>query len=180
MTSSPRLVSLLLGVTLLGCTTTAASDTPLARPSATPASPSSPLVSPVPAHSIFLGQMLPITAQATIAGEVIQLEVAKTAYEQAVGLMYRAELPPNHGMLFPFDPPRRVSFWMKNVHILLDMVFIKDGKVVAIAAEVPPCITLECPLYGPDQPVDQVLELRGGRAKELNLQVGDTINLQFL
>lgn len=124
--------------------------------------------------------MLPITAQATIAGEVIQLEVAKTAYEQAMGLMYRAELPADRGMLFPFDPPRRVNFWMKNVQVPLDMVFIKNGKVVAIAANVPPCTVLECPLYGPPQPVDQVLELRGGRAKELNLKVGDTIALKFL
>lgn len=179
MVSSPLLVSLLLSVTLAGCATTA-SDTPIVRSPATHPSPPTPTISPTPEPSTFLGQMLPITAQATIAGEVIQLEVAKTAYEQAMGLMYRVDLPANRGMLFPFDPPRRVSFWMKNVQIPLDMVFIKNGKVVAIAANVPPCTVLECPLYGPPQLVDQVLELQGGRAAELNLKVGDTIDFKFL
>ncbi len=182
MAPSSFLVSTLLSVTLLGCATTAASDTTTPVPSVAPTSPSPPIpaVSPAPAHSALLGQMLPITAEATIAGEVIQLEVAKTAYEQAMGLMYRAELADDRGMLFPFDPPRMVNFWMKNVHIPLDMVFLKDGKVVAIAANVPPCTVIDCPLYGPKQPVDQVLELRGGRAEMLNLQVGDTIELRFL
>lgn len=179
--TSSLLVSTWLSVTLLGCATTTASDTATMPPPAAPhPAPPVPLVSPPPTHSTLLGQMLPITAEATIAGEVIQLEVARTAYEQAMGLMYRAELPDNHGMLFPFDPPRMVNFWMKNVLIPLDMVFLKDGKVVAIAANVPPCTVIDCPLYGPKQPVDQVLELRGGRAEELNLQVGDTIDLRFL
>jgi len=182
MVPSSLLVSTLLSVTLLGCATTAATDpAPLAQPTSPPPSPPPAASrSPAPEHTALLGQMLPITAEATIAGEVIHLEVANTAYEQAIGLMYRAELADDRGMLFPFDPPRRVNFWMKNVHIPLDMVFLKEGQVVAITANAPPCTVVNCPLYGPTQPVDQVLELRGGRAAELNLQVGDTIDLRFL
>ena len=60
------------------------------------------------------GQVLPITAQAQISGQIINLEVAKTPKEQAMGLMYRTELADDRGMLFSFDPPRKVNFWMKN------------------------------------------------------------------
>ena len=133
-------------------------------------------------HQADLGQVLPISAQAEIGGQMIQLEVAETPQQQALGLMYRTELAPNRGMLFPFNPPRPVSFWMKNVSISLDMVFLFQGAVVAIAADVPPCTTPRCATYGPEgrQLVDQVIELRGGRAAELGVQVGDMITINPL
>lgn len=126
------------------------------------------------------GQRLPITAQATIANRVIQLEVAQTPQQQATGLMYRPSLASDRGMLFPFQQPRFASFWMKNVVIPLDMVFLYQGKVVAIENSAPPCATEPCPTYGPQAPVDQVIELRGGRASELGLKVGDRIKIQTL
>ena len=127
------------------------------------------------------GQLLPVTAIAQMQGETFEIEVAKTADEQSLGLMFRSALPNNRGMLFPFSPPRRVSFWMKDVPVALDMVFLREGRVVAIAPEVPPCPTLPCPSYGPDnQIVDQVLELRSGRAAEIGLQVGDTVSIEAL
>jgi uncharacterized membrane protein (UPF0127 family) len=112
-----------------------------------------------------------------MGGEVIQLEVAETQEQQALGLMFRTEVPDDHGMLFPFDPPREVQFWMRNVSIDLDMVFLRDGKIVAIAENVPPCVTPSCPTYGPREPVDQVIELGGGRAAELGLTVGDEVEV---
>lgn len=135
---------------------------------------------PAVAHSATqAGQTLPISAQVAIANQVIQLEVAKTPQQQAMGLMYRAQLADNRGMIFPFAPARPVSFWMKNVVIPLDMVFVRDGTVQAVASNVPPCKTDPCPVYGPPTPIDQVIELRGGRAKELGLQVGDRVTVQY-
>ncbi|MGC1307962.1 MAG: DUF192 domain-containing protein [Phormidesmis sp.] len=127
------------------------------------------------------GQLLPVTAMAEVKGEAFELEVASTPAEQALGLMFRSELPGNRGMLFPFDPPRRTSFWMKDVPVPLDMVFIRNGEVVAIASQVPPCPTEPCPSYGPgNQIVDAVLELRGDRAAELGLRPGDVITFSEL
>ncbi|OZH55176.1 hypothetical protein AFK68_06260 [Hydrocoleum sp. CS-953] len=120
-------------------------------------------------------QVLPITAQAQISGQIINLEVAKTPKEQAMGLMYRTELPDDQGMLFSFDPPRKVNFWMKNCKISLDMIFIRSGVVKAIALDVPPCLADPCPLYGSGVPVDRVIEVRGGRIRELGLKVGERI-----
>ncbi len=124
--------------------------------------------------------MLPITAQAQMAGQRFSLEVTRTPQEQAMGLMYRTSLADDRGMLFSFVPPRPVSFWMKNTKIPLDMVFLRNGEVKAIAANVPPCTAEPCPSYGPQIPIDQVIELRGGRAAELGLKVGDRVSVEFL
>ncbi|MEL6351613.1 MAG: DUF192 domain-containing protein [Cyanobacteria bacterium J06627_28] len=127
------------------------------------------------------GQILPVSAIAQINGETFELEVAQTRQEQALGLMFRNALPDNRGMLFPFDRPRRASFWMKDVPVALDMVFIRDSAVIYVASEVPPCPETPCPSYGPGaEIVDQVLELRSGRAAEINLQPGDAVMIQPL
>lgn len=126
------------------------------------------------------GQMLPITAKAKIGGELIQLEVAKTPQQQALGLMYRTDLADDRGMLFPFAQPRVVGFWMKNCKMPLDMIFLRDDVVKAIQVNALPCEQEPCPTYGPDIPVDRVIELRGGRSQELGLKVGDRIPINFL
>ncbi|AFZ44629.1 protein of unknown function DUF192 [Halothece sp. PCC 7418] len=126
-----------------------------------------------------LAQELPITAEVEIGGETIKLEVANTPKQQAIGLMYREEMPKNRGMLFPMDPPRVPRFWMKNVEVTLDMIFVRNGKVSAIAHQVPPCEEDPCPTYSPDVVIDQVIELQGGRAQELGLEIGDSISVQF-
>lgn len=124
--------------------------------------------------------MLPISATAEMAGQQISLEVARTPQEQAMGLMYRTSLAPDRGMLFSFGWPQPVSFWMKDTKIPLDMVFLLKGEVKAIAANVPPCTKTPCPTYGPETLVDQVIELRGGRAAELGLKAGDRVSIKFL
>jgi uncharacterized membrane protein (UPF0127 family) len=129
--------------------------------------------------SEMLGQELPISAQAIIKGEQIELEVTKTPQQQQLGLMFRKSLDSNRGMLFSFSPPRIPRFWMKNVVIPLDILFIQDGKIKAISHNVPPCRVDPCPVYGPDIPIDMVIELKGGRASELCLSVNDTVDISF-
>jgi uncharacterized membrane protein (UPF0127 family) len=162
----------------MGC----AASVPAKVPSGTPLKsgeqlPPPPLISSSPTNT---GQMLPISAQAEMAGQRISLEVARTPQEQAMGLMYRTSLAPDRGMLFSFEPPQPVNFWMKNTIIPLDMVFLRNGEVKAIAANVPPCTTTPCPTYGPGTEIDQVIELRGGRAAELGLKVDDRVSVKFL
>lgn len=124
-------------------------------------------------------KQLPLTAQVTIGTETILLEVAQTPLEQAQGLMFRTELAGDRGMLFQFPEPRIARFWMKNTLIPLDMIFLQDGEIKRIIANVPPCKANPCPSYGPmiDE-VNQVLELGAGRAKELGLEVNQV--LEFL
>lgn len=164
---------LALGLALL--TTSACMALPageeVSEPMSTPSSPTSAQTSPQ-------GQQLPITAQATIGETEFFLEVAETPRQQAIGLMFRPPLPDDRGMLFPFDTPRPASFWMRNVPVPLDMIFVYDGTVRAITHSAAPCQALPCPTYGPEDPdqlIDYVIELRGGRAKEIALSVGDSV-----
>ncbi|MCW6053938.1 DUF192 domain-containing protein [Lyngbya sp. CCAP 1446/10] len=124
-----------------------------------------------------MGQILPVSVNTILGAGAggIGLEVAQTPQEQAIGLMFRTELPDDRGMLFPIAPPRNVRFWMKNVQIELDMIFLREGIVQAIISNVPPCFSDTCPSYGPDFPVDGVIELKGGRAAQLGLKIGDRI-----
>lgn len=131
-------------------------------------------------EEINQGQSLPITSIAEIRGEIIQLEVAQTPAQQAIGLMFRESLADERGMLFPFESERLARFWMKNVPISLDMIFLNSDRIVGIAADVPPCPANPCPVYGPETLVDQVIELRGGRAEELGMKTGDRIVIQPL
>ncbi len=186
--ASGRLMSLLLlGVLLLGCSQSASVLSPTEAQSPTVSASPHPSV---PSQSIPIqtttnqttspGQMLQLSAQIQLADQVIQLEVARTPEQQEMGLMYRTDLAPDRGMVFPFDPPRRVGFWMKDTLIPLDMVFLLKGKVQAISSNVPPCKADPCPIYGPKALVDQVIELRAGQAEALGLKVDDRIVIQPL
>ncbi len=159
-----RLLPIVLGVLLISCS------------QQTPAKPPDITVPPTRASVNNLGQRLPISAVANLDdGTQIELEVARTPQQQAMGLMYRAALPDNRGMLFNFPSPQPVSFWMKNVPVALDMVFLRNGVVQYIEAAAPPCSKEPCPTYGPRTPIDQVIELRSGRAAELGLKKGDEV-----
>ncbi len=138
-------------------------------------------VAGTPTVDVTRAQFLPITATARLGGRVVQLEVARTPQAQALGLMFRPALPDDRGMWFPGVRPQPVRFWMKNVPVPLDMLFLREGKVVAIAAMVPPCSADPCPTY-PKEAVwaDGVLELRGGWAAAANVRVGDRVEIESI
>ena len=92
--------------------------------------------------------------------------------------MQRPALPPLRGMWFPFSSPRRLRFWMHNTLAPLDMLFLREGRVIAIEANVPVCPGLPCPSYGPTQDADGVVELRAGEARRLNLATGQRIVIE--
>lgn len=175
---TPQLLSLALGIWLIGCSVTAPVNSGDMALITQPERSKTPNNQELAENS---PQMLPISAKAQFAsGEVVQLEVTRTPAQQALGLMYRQNVPDDRGMLFSFSPPQKVSFWMKNVVIPLDMVFLRDGVVRAIAANVPPCKQDPCPTYGPNGIIDQVIELRGGRAAELGIKVDQQVKIEFL
>mgnify|MGYP001040819701 CR=1 FL=1 len=98
------------------------------------------------------------------------VEIADDAGERANGLMFRESLPASAGMLFIYERPQPVSFWMKNTLIPLDMVFIgPDGRVNGVHANaVPGDLT---PIPGPEGTL-MVLEIQGGLAARLGLGEG--------
>lgn len=117
--------------------------------------------------------VVPLTV--TSGGKVhrFRVELAQSPEEQAKGLMFRTRLGPDEGMLFPMDPPRAASFWMRNTVIPLDLLFVApDGRILNIAAEAKPYDETKLQSAGP---VKAVLELPGGRAAELGIVAGDRV-----
>ncbi|MCB9984007.1 MAG: DUF192 domain-containing protein [Rhodospirillales bacterium] len=101
------------------------------------------------------------------------IELALTPRQQAQGLMYRTEMPEDSGMLFFFRVPRKLSFWMKNTLIPLDMVFVHpDGTIHHIHHNAKPqdetSITSKFPAKA-------VLELNGGTADKMGIKEGDQL-----
>ena len=124
---------------------------------------------------------LPPACQADVAlfpaaHRAIHIEIADDKAERAQGLMNRTELAADSGMLFIFDAPREAAFWMKNTLIPLDMLFM-DAKGVLrhIHASATPLDLTPVPGAAPGDPSPErlmVLEIAGGEAARLGLQVG--------
>ena len=78
------------------------------------------------------GEDLP-TVQLSIKGHRLVAETAATTATRTVGLMHRFSLKPDHGMLFVFDAPQPLAFWMKNTFVPLSIAFIgADGTILNI------------------------------------------------
>ncbi|WP_416915807.1 MAG: DUF192 domain-containing protein [Roseicyclus sp.] len=97
--------------------------------------------------------------------------VADTPQERAQGLMHVPEMPRMSGMLFVYERPQAVSFWMENTLIPLDMIFADETGVVRRIHE--NAIPLDrTPIPG-GEGIQYVLEINGGMAALLGLGVGD-------
>ncbi len=108
------------------------------------------------------------------------VELAETPDQQALGLMFRENLPDDHGMLFPFPSSVRRSFWMKNTRIPLDIFYFDENlSLVSVSENTPPCRTQRCPSYPSAGPAKYVLELNSGKAAELGVQAGDVLELHL-
>ena len=122
-------------------------------------------------------QHLPIKQMLTYNKQTFKLEVATTPVELEKGLKFRNHLPSDRGMLFNLGKQyKNVPFWMEQVKIPLDIIFIKDSVVTTVIYNALPCTKSPCPIYK-GSVATQVLELSPGIAK---IQVGDKLNIQPL
>jgi uncharacterized membrane protein (UPF0127 family) len=100
----------------------------------------------------------------------LKVELCLTEQQRRIGMMCRTEVGDDEGMLFVFPGNRPRSFWMKNTLIALDMVFLDpEGRIVGIVENAEP-LTLSSRKVR--EPAQYVLEIGGGRAKALGLEVG--------
>jgi len=108
-----------------------------------------------------------------IAEQEFVFDVARTPDEQRVGLARYEALPGNRGMLFVYEQPITPSFWMKGMRFPIDIVWLRDGRVVGVEANV----TADdgASHYVPTQPVDAVLELGAGQASQLGISRGSVL-----
>lgn len=98
------------------------------------------------------------------------IELADTDAERARGLMFRETLPQQAGMLFVYDTPGSVSFWMRNTLIPLDMIFAdRTGTVRKVHRNAIPLD--ESPIFGGND-ILAVLEINGGLAERFGIAAG--------
>jgi len=115
-----------------------------------------------------------------LGGERFSVELAQTQEKQALGLMFRDSLEADHGMLFLFPGEGMRSFWMKNTRIPLDIFYFDaELKLVSVAENARPCRTRQCPGYPSKGPAKYVLELNAGKAAELGMKEGDSLELHL-
>jgi uncharacterized membrane protein (UPF0127 family) len=112
------------------------------------------------------------TVALTINGHKLTAEVAATPEERATGLMNRFSLRPDNGMLFVFERPEPLSFWMKNTFIPLSIAFLDaDGRILNIEDMAPQTETT----HWSKGPALYALEMRKGWFAERGLKSGDRV-----
>ncbi len=127
----------------------------------------------VPVHPVSGLAVVPLTVAGEKKTHTFRVEVAATPRDQAKGLMFRTEMGPDEGMIFPRDGYAQASFWMKNTPLPLDIIFIgTDGRISNIAANTVP-YSLES--VSSEGIASAVLELNAGRAAELGIVAGNKV-----
>jgi uncharacterized protein len=108
----------------------------------------------------------------------IKAEVVQTDKERALGLMNRYNLNEDEGMLFIFDNEHTHSFWMKNTHISLDIIWINKNFEIVDIIQAEPCIEIECEIYTPRDKALYVLEVNKGFSLKNGIIIGNKITIK--
>lgn len=125
----------------------------------------------VSAHSAC--EPLKVSVRGDFGAVKFSIEVADDAKERSLGLMNRPSMPKLSGMLFIYESPANLTFWMRNTLIPLDMIFIKpDGTIAHIHENAVPLDETPIP-GGPGNLA--VLEVNGGLSRQLGIEVGDQV-----
>jgi uncharacterized membrane protein (UPF0127 family) len=111
----------------------------------------------------------------TSSGQVVNFKIweADTPRREEQGMMFIREMDEHTGMLFMFPENHRVSMWMKNTYVSLDLLFLNaQGKIDYIAERATPKSET---IIGPSTPEFAVLELKGGACETFGIKVGDKV-----
>ena len=112
----------------------------------------------------------------------VEVEIAITLEEKKTGLMNRANIPENSGMLFIYDREGIHDFWMKNTLMPLDIIWLDwTGRIIHIEKYMQPCEIdcTDCPQFGPEMYSKFVIELNGGYTDKYNINVGDNVRIDY-
>lgn len=111
----------------------------------------------------------------SIKGVNVKVRLAKTPKETEQGLSGVTNLGKNEGMLFLMGKKNIYTFWMKDMKIPLDIIWIADNKIVYISSNVPVEDNSQLTLYHPKQAVNYVLEVNSGFCHRNNINPGDAV-----
>lgn len=101
-------------------------------------------------------------------------EVVSGKEKMQKGLGDRSGLCDACGMLFEFEKNEVYSFWMKSMQFPLDIIWIRENKIVHIEKNVQPSFA---GIFAPEETADKVLEVDAGSVEKLGIEVGDSVSL---
>ena len=130
----------------------------------------------------FILTSAPPKSEIKVGSTTVLAATADSEEERKEGLSGQSSLPENEGMLFVFDQKDIFpSFWMRDMLIPVDILWINDDKLVKIDKNVQPpqkdTPDASLPLYRPDKPIDYVLEVNAGFSDKNGLKEGDGVEL---
>ncbi len=163
-----------VAVLCVGCATQA--DPPVAAKPA--AAESMQLAAPTPGVPPAAGQGPRVVLE---RGEghpplVVKVEVADEMHERQRGLMFREHMDADAGMIFLFERPQQLSFWMHNTLLPLDMIFIRDDmSILGVVENATPRTDDPRQVPGLSQ---YVLEVNAGYAARHGVRAGQRVRFE--
>ncbi len=131
------------------------------------------VAAPAVISSAPTAKLEPLTIECAKGEQVFSVEVVRKEKDRNRGLMFRHSMAADHGMLFDYDPPQNISFWMKNTYIPLDIIFVDaQGRILNIAQNTTPFSLEHLPSAGQAR---GVLEINGGLSAKLGIKAGDKV-----
>ncbi|MFH1188700.1 MAG: DUF192 domain-containing protein [bacterium] len=127
----------------------------------------------------YFARTKPINASVRIGDNVFAVEIADTMTRRSAGLSERTSIGARDGMLFIFSNPSIQRFWMRGMKFSIDIIWIRDGHIIGIEKAIPaPKTVIESMnTYTSPEKVSEVLEVSGGTADVLGINVGDAISI---
>ncbi len=121
------------------------------------------------------------TTKVTVGTTTFNAKIADSEKEREIGLSKTNKLTDKEGMLFLFENSSKYSFWMKDMKFPIDIIFIRNGKVVDVVKNAKP-VNANSPLdiYQPEEEADKVLEINAGLSDKLNIVKGTIIKIENL
>lgn len=116
-------------------------------------------------------------AQIKIGDIKYSVELAETAASQVRGLSGRESLPNKGGMLFIFNRPELRMFWMYKMKFPIDIIWIKEGRVIGFEKNAPVPTGLAPASFNSPMPADMVLEVAAGTVEDDKISIGATAQL---
>lgn len=127
----------------------------------------------VPPEDAGKRQTLPTTTM-TLGNKPFTLEIAADEHERQIGLMYRQDMPADHGMIFVFPDEDERGFWMSNTYLPLDIIYADHaGKIVSIK-RMQPLDLSSVPSNGKAQ---YAIELNQGTTDRIGLRAGQVLHI---
>lgn len=116
----------------------------------------------------------------TINDKTFKLLVAKSEEDRQIGLSKHERLEEDHGMIFIFNKPSNYSFWMKGMKFPIDILYIRENKIVTIYKDQKLESSGSPTVLTPKEEADKVLEINAGLSDKYKFKEGDKVKFENL